>query len=156
MRDFPEYNGPMYLWLRVEAIPGAKGAIESIFQNRTIALATNAADSDEEDIWKALRRVGLDVLFDRVYCFQNIGYKKPSPEFFRYILNDLRISADDVIMVGDDLVSDVLAANRSGIFGIWFNERSNERIVCELYETINMFSELPEVVSRRDVSVFKH
>jgi HAD superfamily hydrolase (TIGR01458 family) len=43
---------------------------------------------------------------------------KPSPEFFRAGLRSLGLAADRVAMVGDDVVSDVLAAQAVGITGV--------------------------------------
>ena len=90
----------------------------------TLALATNADDSDEADIRAALQRVNLDRCLDKVYCFKKIGYKKPSLEFFQYILDDLKLTPQSVCMVGDNYEADVLGANACGIRAVWFNEHS--------------------------------
>ncbi|MGW3497455.1 HAD-IIA family hydrolase [Streptomyces sp. NPDC001020] len=43
---------------------------------------------------------------------------KPSPAFFETALARLGVGADRVLMVGDDIESDVLAAQRAGIAGV--------------------------------------
>jgi HAD superfamily hydrolase (TIGR01458 family) len=43
---------------------------------------------------------------------------KPEQSFFRLALEDLRLSADEVGMVGDDAEADVLGAKRAGLLGI--------------------------------------
>src|SRR5687767_9344160 len=88
MLNFPELPGPMATWPRVEAVPFAKETLAGLRAKWTLALATNAADSKEAEIWSALERVGLDDLLDKVYCYRVIGYKKPSLEYFDYILKD--------------------------------------------------------------------
>ncbi len=107
MRDIPEFDGPMANWPRVEVIPYARETLRALRPSWTLCLATNAAASSEGEIWAALRRVGLDEMFDQVYCFHRIGYKKPAKEFFTYILNDLQLNAAQVIMVGDAFETDV-------------------------------------------------
>ncbi|MFI2436308.1 HAD-IIA family hydrolase [Streptomyces sp. NPDC018693] len=43
---------------------------------------------------------------------------KPSPAFFAAALGRLGVGADEALMVGDDVESDVLAAQRAGIAGV--------------------------------------
>lgn len=146
MRDFPRYHGPMRLWPQVEAIPGVRDALDTIGRDRIIALASNAADSSESDIRQALARVGLDQFVNNIYCFSAIGSMKPSAGFFKYILSNLHLKPHNILMVGDDFEKDILGANRSGIFGIWFNERTDETRSGTLYRTIHTMSELPSLV----------
>jgi putative hydrolase of the HAD superfamily len=143
MRVFPEFSGPMKDWPTVEAIPGAADMLAALHADWILALATNALDSEEEDIRLALRRVGLDCWLDKIYCFKTIGHKKPSPEFFSHILDDLGLTPEQVIMVGDDFDNDVLGANCCGIHAIWFNEHSTEVRKSNLHRTIHELGALP-------------
>ncbi len=124
MRVFPEYHGMMKDWPRVEAVPGAGQMLAALHRDWTLALATNAPDSDEEAIRAALGRVDLDRWLDRIYCFKKIGYKKPAREFFEAILKDLGLPAAQVIMVGDEYELDVLGAQSAGLRAVWFNQGS--------------------------------
>ena len=71
MRDFPDFTGPMAAWTHVEAIPNVRQVLVELQPQWTLALATNSIDSDEAAIWKALARVGLHSLLDKVFCFQH-------------------------------------------------------------------------------------
>ena len=146
MRVFPEFSGPMKDWLRVEAVSGAVDVLSALHVDWTLALATNAADSDEEDIRLALRRVGLELWLEKIYCFKAIGHKKPSPEFFNYILEDLGLSAGQTVMVGDDYVADVLGANRCGLRAVWLNERTDEEHKNKKQRTIHELGALPDLL----------
>jgi putative hydrolase of the HAD superfamily len=143
MRDFKEFNSPMKDWPRLEAVPGAAEMLAILRPDWTLALATNAEDSTEADIRAALQRVGLDQFLDRVYCFKMIGHKKPSFEFFQYILDDLNLSPRFLCMVGDNYHADVLGANACGIRAIWFNEHSLIVRKGELHRTIHTLRALP-------------
>ena len=83
MREFPEYSGPMADWPRVATVPNVEEALLELRPHWTLALATNTVDSDETAICKALDRVGLRSLLDKVYCYQSIGHSKPAPCFFQ-------------------------------------------------------------------------
>ena len=147
MRDFPEFTGPMAAWHHVEALPNVREVLAELQSQWTLALATNSIDSDEAAIWKALDRVGLCALLDKVYCFQSIGHSKPAPDFFNYIVKDLGMDRRRMVMVGDEFEKDVLGANRSGIRGIWFNESSDEMRAGKMYKTIFDFQSLPDVLA---------
>ena len=83
MRVFPQSRGKMRDWPKVEEIPGARKALHALHGRIGIALATNAADSEEEDIRKALERADLGSFIKRIYCFKTVGAKKSSPRIFR-------------------------------------------------------------------------
>jgi putative hydrolase of the HAD superfamily len=143
MRVFPELEGPMFAWPRVAAVPGIKEALTELHPDWMIALATNAADSRERDIWSALERAGLEKLIDRVYCYRVIGHRKSAPEYFEHVLADLGLESKDVVMVGDDFETDVLSANRSRIRAVWFNENGAEERTSDMHRTIHALHELP-------------
>jgi putative hydrolase of the HAD superfamily len=146
MRDFKEFNGPMKDWPRVEAVPGAAELLACLHTDWILAIATNADVSTEADIRSALQRVNLERWLDKIYCYKKIGHKKPSPEFFTYILNDLKLTPKQVIMVGDNYETDVLGANRSSLRAVWFNERSQEAHTEDMVRTIHQLGELPAII----------
>jgi putative hydrolase of the HAD superfamily len=146
MKDLSGFTGPMVGWPRVERIEGALEVLAELHKTWMLALATNAVNSSEEQIWAALRRVRLDGFLDKVYCFRTIGQKKPSSEFFAYVLNDLGLDQSSVFMVGDDFESDILGAVSCGIRSIWFNERSAEELEAGMYRTVHDLKSLPEVL----------
>ncbi len=146
MRVFPEYDGPMVTWPRVEAVPHAAAVLAALQPQWLLALATNAEASTEADIWAALSRVELDRWLDRVYCFRGVGHKKSSPAFFTHVLTDLALDPQQVVMVGDDFAADVLGANRCGIRALWLNVRSDEVRQGECYGTIHDLRALPSTL----------
>ena len=143
MRVFPDFSGPMRGWPRVEVIPGIRESLAQLHPEWTIALATNAADSEEQDIWAALERVELGRLIDRIYCYRVIGHRKSAPEYFERVLSDLAMDRNDLVMVGDDFEADVVAANRIGIRAIWFNETGTGTTTSAMHRTIHRLGELP-------------
>ncbi len=142
MRAFPDVPGPMEFWLQVEAIPGVRDAIIAIRHNAAVCLATNAADSGEHAIRRALARVDMDGLFDRVFCNDVVGYRKPSQAFFTTILVELNTDSENVFMVGDEFETDVLGAVAAGIRAVWVNLASTQIISGAGYTTVNSYASL--------------
>lgn len=147
MKDFTQYEGPMFSWPRVEMVEHADKVLRALRVDYLLALVTNAADSGEEDIKAALDRVGIGSLLDRVYCYQGVGRKKPSSDFFRYVLDDLGLEPLQAVMVGDDFEKDILGANRCGIKAVWFNPHSSDIRTGNMYRTISHLRSLPEVIA---------
>lgn len=146
MRDFPDAEGPMADWPRVETLPGVEDILLQLHPHWTLALATNAVASDEPSVWRALDRGGIAHLLDRVFCFQTIGHKKPAPAFFDHIVRDLPMDRDRIVMVGDDFENDIQGATRAGIRSIWLNKSSDESRVGQLYQTIHHLRSLPDTL----------
>lgn len=146
MRDFKEYSGPMKDWPRVESVPEAAEVLAGLHSTYLLCLATNADTSDETDIHLALQRVDLDRFLEKIYCFKTIGHRKPSSDFFAYILSDLGLTPGQVIMVGDSYETDVQGPVRCGLRAIWFNEQGDEDRTGDRIRTIHRLRELPSLV----------
>jgi FMN phosphatase YigB (HAD superfamily) len=126
MKDDPTLKTPMYQWPTVETVDGAEEVLRILHTQRTIIMATGAAQSDEAAIHLALQRVNLDSYFDHIFCFKNTGLRKPSEDFYRYILDNLHAKPSDILMVGDNFESDILGANCVGISAVWLNQKDTD------------------------------
>ena len=142
MRVFAEYSGPMEKWPKVELVPGVAEAIRQVRSDALVCLATNAADSNERAINAALARVGLNRLFDRIFCFETVGNRKPSEAYYQKVLCELGLPPEKVFMVGDDFYVDVLGAADVGIRSLWLNRSTGEDRSGGMYGTIHSFEEL--------------
>lgn len=142
MRDYPERTAPMVEWESVEVIDGIADVLAYLrASGRRIVLATSAEISNENQIRGALARGGIDKYFSGIYCFKNTNLPK-GEEFYRYILNDMQISASDALMVGDGFEKDIQIPNSLGMFAIWFNPRSDEKREAERRVTVHSMEEL--------------
>lgn len=142
MRDSPIRTDAMYLWPTVEAVSGAQEVLRHLHIDRTVALATNAGQSDKTMIRLALQRVNLDQYIDEIYCFKSTGLKKPSPQFYEFILRDQAVDAAEALMVGNGFENDISGANRAGIYALWLNEENDEDRTSAMYETIHSLQEV--------------
>lgn len=151
MHDNMNFSPAMKDWPVVEAIPGAAEILPMLHSHWTLAIATNADVSLEQDVRAALQRVNLNQWLDKIYCSKTIGYTKPSIEFFRHIVNDLNLPPQSIFMVGDNFESDVSGANRCGIRVVWFNALSQETRKTHMVRTIHRLNDLPAVLAGWDI-----
>lgn len=91
-----------------------------------------------------LNRLGLLEHIDVIVTSEEVGIEKPSVQMFQTILRKMNLSADEVIMIGDNYEKDIQGALNTGIFCYWFN-RINENSNCnekynEKYIEFNHFN----------------
>jgi FMN phosphatase YigB (HAD superfamily) len=146
MVDFKEFTGAMYLWPVVKKVDGIERFLQKHHKKFCISLVTNAADSEEWMIKKALERVELENYFNNIFCFRSIGFKKPAPEFYKKILEKLQAGPNQVLMIGDSFDNDVVAASNIGMNAIWLNLKNSENKNCDKYITAHSFNEADEYV----------
>lgn len=49
--------------------------------------------------------------------------RKPNPEFFTHVLNELNAKPHETVMIGDRLIADILGGNKMGIHTIYVKKR---------------------------------
>ena len=67
----------------------------------------------------------LGELFDHVYLSYELGLLKTDTSFFKCVLTDLGLLAEDCVMVGDSIQSDIISAKRLGIKAILVDRRNS-------------------------------
>ena len=65
--------------------------------------------------------------FDQIIISGDYGRGKPDPGIFEHALERVGLNKDEAIMVGDNLMTDVLGASRAGIKTVWINRHDKER-----------------------------
>ena len=126
MKDDQRFAGPMADWPEVTAVDGAVDTLRELSTHARCCLATNARDSSEQDIRRALAQVELDQYIEAVFCFQSLGVIKPDRAFFDLICKKLRLPAEEIAMVGDSYDTDIKGALNAGMRAFWFNPHTDE------------------------------
>jgi FMN phosphatase YigB (HAD superfamily) len=121
MKDFQDEKGPMYTWNKVEIIPLADKMLQVLSTKADCYLVTNAKDSTKEDIIKALTKVNLNKFFKDIFCFKELGVSKPSKQYFDLIMKRLGVKKEDIVMIGDNIKSDIQGVKNIGIDAILFD-----------------------------------
>ncbi|MGG1678093.1 HAD family hydrolase [Neobacillus sp. NRS-1170] len=65
--------------------------------------------------------------FDQIVISGDFGRGKPDPAIFEHALERMSLHKEEAIMVGDNLMTDILGANRAGIKSVWINRHKKER-----------------------------
>jgi len=137
---------PMADWPEVRCIDDANNVLSHLSKCYRIAIATNATVSKRRDVVRALERVGLNALIDKVFCFTELGHKKSEPEFWNLVLTRLGAQKSEVVMIGDSLEQDVLGPMRAGIRAIWFNWKQESYSGPLSIRSVRTLRELPAAI----------
>lgn len=87
-------------------------------------IVTNGTFTAQE---RKLRNSGLGELVEDAFISDQIGYEKPSIEFFNYALKKIGdYEKDEIIIIGDSLTSDMQGGNNAGILCCWYNPNHEE------------------------------
>ena len=65
--------------------------------------------------------------FDQIVISGGFGKGKPDPSIFEHALSLMELNKDEAIMVGDNLMTDILGASRVGMKSVWINRHNKER-----------------------------
>jgi len=79
-------------------------------QGRKVVIATNPV-FPKAAIYERLNWLGLlDFPFDLITVYEESHFCKPQPEYFKEILTKIEMSAEDVVMIGNDMQEDMVAS----------------------------------------------
>lgn len=101
---------------------------------------TNGTAAAQE---RKLKSSGLDQLLDGVFISEWLGAEKPSPLFFRPVLEAIPpAEKEEIVIIGDSLTSDILGGINAGIRCWWYNPKGKpndkglqpEREIGDLHE----------------------
>jgi polyol permease family len=95
--------------------PDVKPTLTALALKFKLGLVANSG----EVALQALRRDGLDDLFDVVALADVVGIEKPNEKIFQYALDKAGVPASRAVHVGNRLDSDIRPAKRVGLRTVW-------------------------------------
>jgi putative hydrolase of the HAD superfamily len=76
---------------------------------------------------RKIEKLNISSYIDTVISSEEVGIEKPSSKIFEYVLNVIKLSNQDVCMVGDSFEKDYLGAMNMGIKAYHFNRNLKEK-----------------------------
>ena len=113
--------------------PHAKDLLEYLYPKYPLHIITNGF---EEVQYAKLKNSGMDRYFTSVITSEEARSKKPEAEIFCFALRKTGASADESLMVGDDLDVDMTGARQMGIDQLYVNHNRkihSEPVTLEVY-----------------------
>lgn len=105
--------------------PGAKKLLTELKETHSLALITNGLIRVQKPRFK---QSGLDRFFPVALISEELGVSKPDPEIFELACNRLGVKDKcEVLMVGDNINSDIKGGLEYGIDACWYNPEGKPR-----------------------------
>ncbi|MBQ0137722.1 MAG: HAD family hydrolase [Kurthia sp.] len=120
--------------------------LEQLKEKYQLVLLTNGAPS--------LQNTKLEITpelvpyFDHIIISGDFGKGKPDASIFDHVLKTANITAEEGIMVGDNLMTDILGSSRINMKNVWINRENKEPspIVTPTFE-IDDLKQLQQIVT---------
>jgi putative hydrolase of the HAD superfamily len=123
--------------------------------NHKLGMLTNGRGQFQMDNIGAL---GIEAYFDTILISEWEGLKKPKPQIFLRALEQLQVSPEESIFVGDHPENDVKAAQTVGMKGIWkkdsqWNDVEADFIIEDLAQIPSIVRKLNTICYQEDKEV---
>lgn len=99
----------------------------------------------EEVQYTKVKSAGIEHYFREIVISDRVGHKKPSREIFDYVANQHNLQHHSLLMIGDNLLTDIAGARNAGIDSVLFNPHKNPHNDQVTYE-IGTLKELKEII----------
>lgn len=123
-------------------IPDAVEILDYLKQHYSLHIITNGF---KEVQYIKLENCGLRSYFSEIIISEEVGFNKPDERIFGISLQKAGASAEESLMVGDDLQVDVVGAGRAGIKGVYFNPAGRQHDEAPHFE-IRSLKQLAELL----------
>ncbi|WP_163582179.1 HAD family hydrolase [Gracilibacillus saliphilus] len=90
----------------------------------------------------------LKEYFNHIIISGGFGKGKPDPSIFEHALETAGVTKDEAMMVGDNLMTDILGANRTGIQSVWINREDKQSTDVQPTYQIKHLDELFAILNR--------
>jgi len=114
-------------------IPQADVVIQQLSKRYKMYIITNGFEGIQTGKLKA---AGVLEYFDHVITSEAAGAQKPDAQIFSYALQKAKALPSESLMIGDNLVTDIMGARNAGLEAIYFNparDKHNKSIEHEIH-----------------------
>ncbi len=127
-------------------LPGAEEAVMALHQKCRLFLASNGTASVQKG---RMTSANLYRWFENVFISQEIGYNKPSKEYFDACFAQIPgFDPGKALMVGDSLTSDIRGGKNAGLKTVWVNPSHIDCGGIRPDHEIEKLSQLEELLER--------
>lgn len=99
-------------WMLAKPYPETLQVLKELQKKNLLVLVSNA---DCFGIEKVMEKFSLSPYFSHQFLSYQKGLLKSDPQFWELVLQEIRVPAEECLMVGDSIESDMLPAQRAGL-----------------------------------------
>jgi HAD superfamily hydrolase (TIGR01549 family) len=126
-------------WMLAEPYQETIATLTKLREKYQVILVSN---TDNFSIEQVLEKYDLKELFDHIFLSYNLGVIKTDKNFFKQVLSELNLAVEDVVVVGDSIQSDIMAAKRMDMKAVLIDRRNSR----DYHPKIKTLGELESVL----------
>lgn len=141
-------TGKQYTSFLAQGHQQIKGAKELLQDLKKAGYQLHVVTNGNKNIqYKRLDDSHFNRFFDTIFISEEIGYQKPTKQFFEHVFNKLDLVPNQAIIIGDSLSSDIKGGINAGIDTLWYNpaQITNNSTIQPTYE-IHKLEQIKEIV----------
>ncbi|MDH3442472.1 MAG: HAD-IA family hydrolase [Deltaproteobacteria bacterium] len=100
-------------------------AVETLLSLRQRGLKLAVVSNFDSRLHNILDGLGAASWFDGVFVSSTVGYAKPDRRIFEFVLKAQRLTATNVLHVGDSITNDIAGAANAGVKGILVDRKGS-------------------------------
>ena len=105
-------------------VDGAKEMLYSVYNDYNLYVVSNGAEKVQEGRMKS---ADINHCFKGIFISEVVGFEKPNVEFFNKVFSQIEnFNADEAVIIGDSLSSDIKGGKNAKIKTVWFNPNGLE------------------------------
>ncbi len=105
-------------------VDGAKEMLYSICNDYNLYVVSNGAKKVQDGRMKS---ADISHCFKGIFVSEVVGFEKPNVEFFNKVFSQIEnFNADEAVIIGDSLSSDIKGGKNAKIKTVWFNPNGLE------------------------------
>lgn len=117
-------------------------------QVRTAIVSNTPWDTPGKWVVPELERLGLDRYIEEFILSGDVHKRKPDPAIFQRALAVLRVSAQQAVLVGEDLQADIAGAQAVGMRAVWLQHGPALTSAVRPNATIAELAQLPQALAQ--------
>ena len=126
----------------IRLVPGTMELLDYLKPKYHLHLITNGFQEVQHT---KLSGSGLEPYFETLTVSEEVGVKKPNPEIFHYALRKAHATAEESIVIGDEMAVDIDGAKAAGIDQIFFNAKG-EKVEGERTHEVKSLLEIKQLL----------
>lgn len=119
----------------VRLVPGTMELLDYLKPKYHLHLITNGFQEVQDT---KLSLSGMKPYFETLTVSEEVGVKKPNPEIFYYALRKAHATAEESLVIGDEMAVDIDGARAAGIDQVFFNPSKKEEAGERTFEVYNL------------------
>ena len=126
-------------WMLARVYRDTEEVLKNLQRKYKLVLISN---TDSVSLSRVLEKCSLQKYFEKMFFSFEMGLIKTDPEFLQQVMDELDVGAEDCVLVGDSIQSDIKAGEKAGIKTVLIDRKNKRDYVPKIVSLRELEGEL--------------